>query len=109
MFPPLSLLLLFWFSLRLTLRSLRLCVEYAFLFDTGFARSGTDAAHPLLHWQGAWLPLFAAKPNSRGFIQGFFEGDGTLSHGVADQPFHVGIQSDRGPHVAIIASQPVLS
>src|ERR1019366_3011597 len=40
MFPPLSLLLLFWFSLRLTLRSLRLCVEYAFLFDTGFAELG---------------------------------------------------------------------
>jgi hypothetical protein len=32
----------FGFSLRLSLRSLRLCVEYAFLFGSGCAGSGSD-------------------------------------------------------------------
>ena len=38
---------------------------------------------------------FASQPDSRGFVQGFFEGDCPRPHGVTDQSFHVGVQGDQ--------------
>src|SRR5579872_433475 len=51
-------------------------------------------SHPkrLLNKLTRVLPLFALKPDSRGFVQGFFERDRPLPHRIPDQPFHVGIQ-----------------
>lgn len=68
-------------------------------------------SHPkgfLREFRGA-LSRFAAKADSRGFVQRFFEGDRALLHRLPDQPLDVRIQSDRGPHARIVASVFLLS
>jgi len=69
---------------------------------------GSHAKRFLRELPGAF-ETFAAQPDSHGFVQSFFERDSTLRDRVSDQSFHVGIQSDRGSHIAIVASEFPLS
>jgi len=63
----------------------------------------------LLHKPPAAPLVPANQPCSNRFVQSPFEGDSALPHGVLDKPLDVGIQSDRSPHLVIIASSLLLS